>query len=335
MPSPEGFDRRDELLEPVEALDHDRQGLHQDLLLLGHVGPAEQPAERRVELEQPVVEQRRRHVLDRLDRGPARADQLDLLGCHPVRSPVPPSRSAHRLVVDGGHWTDDRPRATDVRRVAAWTNVNAREKRADPTRAQKAGSRRTSRRRHIRSPVPELSLTVVRVRRDPAAVPPLDEVRLGRRALNRRPMRPVPWEVGTPLSSAWKPPTVAGIRRQSYEPRRGRHDGSSSRSDGWQATCRGPVARVQAQVTGCPLHQEPALIRPARRAHRPGLRRGRHPARRAGWGSRARLPASVPDGGSIRHDGSVIDGGVSSLRASPRPKRPGIQPSFEKVGMNR
>ncbi len=130
----------------------------------------------------------------------------------------------------------------------------------EPTRGrrrlQKAGSRRTPRRRLIRSPVPN-PLADGRSRAPGSCGrAPAHEVRLGRRALNRRPMRPGPG-VGTPRSShetrPWWRPSGAHPTNRDAPVMTDRHLGT-----GRAATCCGLVARVRAQVTGCPAHQEPA-----------------------------------------------------------------------------
>src|SRR2546422_5561667 len=65
--------------EAVQALHHDRQGLHEHPALTPHVGLSEEGRQPGVELEQSGIEQVRCNVLDRLDRCPGGADQL-LLG---------------------------------------------------------------------------------------------------------------------------------------------------------------------------------------------------------------------------------------------------------------
>ena len=163
---------------------------------------------------------------------------------------------------------------------------------------------------------------------------PAHEVRLGRRALNRRPMRPCPGKSG----------------------RRCLPHGSRRR---WRASGANPTNRGAAVMTD--RHLDPmAGRRPVvvlSRGSRPrspdalcirsppsydprdgptdrafGGEGIRH-AELAG-GSRARLPASVPTAGR-----SVMTAGHRRGRLQPQgfatSGAPGIQPSFEKVGMNR
>jgi len=68
------FDDRHQLIEPVETLDGGRQHLHQLLTLFFHVA-AKHPFERRIELEQLLVEKRRRVVRDRRNDGEGVLDE--------------------------------------------------------------------------------------------------------------------------------------------------------------------------------------------------------------------------------------------------------------------
>ena len=78
VPASHRFDRRKQLVEAFKTTHGDGDDLHQLLALFGHVRLREQRFERRVELEQPAVEQFRRRVRDRNDLLPAGLDEGDL-----------------------------------------------------------------------------------------------------------------------------------------------------------------------------------------------------------------------------------------------------------------
>ena len=94
MATAECLDRRHDLVELVEALHDDRQGLHEDLALGIHVGPPEEPLDGRVELEQAAVEQASCGIRDGLDGCPTAADQADVGRGHRRRSSVPGETTA-------------------------------------------------------------------------------------------------------------------------------------------------------------------------------------------------------------------------------------------------
>jgi hypothetical protein len=78
VPAAERLDGRDEIVEPVDALDHHGQGLHEVLLLGGHIGLAEETADGRVPLEEAFVEEACGNVRNRFDGSPAGANEVDV-----------------------------------------------------------------------------------------------------------------------------------------------------------------------------------------------------------------------------------------------------------------
>jgi hypothetical protein len=82
MAAAERLDGGHDRVELVDALHDDRQRLHQVLALGGHVGVGEQALQRRVELEQAGVEDRRGLVGDRGDHPERFLDQVFLVRSH-------------------------------------------------------------------------------------------------------------------------------------------------------------------------------------------------------------------------------------------------------------
>ena len=334
VPSTEAFEGRGELLEPVEAPDDDRQGLHQDLALLDHVGPAEETADGRIQVEQTLVEEGRRHIRDRLDLGPAGLDHRHLLGGHRGRSPG--ACGAHRL-------------APSVPVRSSLTGPSAGGDRRPST----AGHGRMSTLRHDGPS---------RTTRDPAALRPATHPgpRTGSLAAEAIPRDGIP-VAGLPQS---------GFRRPTGSPPmadRTRSLGSGMLEDSRYAACSLPVFKPIAYESTGACHDEtsssgrvipsPVSTRAGRAIRfgwaqyratratgscwtlRVGTQRADGLGKAAVGHMQCRRPASPrhdnPSSGSSIRARPTADRRPAGAYALVAPPGPAVQPWFENVGMNR